>query len=803
MDNIDPAAVQEGLPSELNSIFNEMELVNNEATQKTDLIQQSETGIDMSNNVQDQDRQNLQEQAEGGSSCGSSTDEQPLADNDQAISSGNKTENVAVSAFTNTSSITVSDPDLAHENIGPNMAPTGTSSSDDNPSMSGTPDDVSELGLPQNQNLDLTNHAQNKSGGENISGTPLLNDPNLQPLGTIYSSNLVLTGAPQQHPPIMDNPHPELRSLVGSNWSNIKHSANSRQNLMMMQPPFSSFQLHSPNRSLEITSPSVIDIPRLSSFFNGISLPMGMSMAQDTAVLQSFRREDDHQPNLIYPYHSNAYSENFHHGLVEQHFPAVSRSMGATSQFGTNNVQPFQILSSNNFMDNNISQQPSPYSNSLPQNTGMTGTGVADQSSQLINPHQAIFAPFNMLNAAFSPAITTSAGFWPQQFLPNQPQQFSQVPPMSNIAHDTNLEYSSPHHGPQNLSYYHVNHQPSNTAPAVYDRRPLLYNSMLPEVPFNPRPSQFSYPRQQLNEMLPKTNTSLIPESNAMSSRIPPTLHTGVQQVNQSSVIPNMLGPQEYSNNSVTPPSATPTNSGPSSILSRLSNTDQRQIETLSNACPAERFRSSSIPMPSILTRSRARSQQTNDLLTAGANKSDPIVSLMQRSQAQTRLPIEISSTNVNGTIPPDSQILNSQIEQEGGYRITGVAIPNQSVTSSMKELGEAILDSHGRPRATKRLEIGESIALLSKRVRRDIQEGARKESNSPSANVVSQNVIKFGTSQSEENNEADSANISSRHTTARRTTNGVYDPKYEEMGLPIDPHLRMFAAFNQKHVIE
>lgn len=51
MDNIDPAAVQEGLPSELNSIFNEMELVNNETTQKTDLIQQSEAGIDMSNNV--------------------------------------------------------------------------------------------------------------------------------------------------------------------------------------------------------------------------------------------------------------------------------------------------------------------------------------------------------------------------------------------------------------------------------------------------------------------------------------------------------------------------------------------------------------------------------------------------------------------------------------------------------------------------------------------------------------------------------------------------------------------------------
>ncbi|XP_062145834.1 uncharacterized protein LOC133853821 [Alnus glutinosa] len=131
-----------------------------------------------------------------------------------------------------------------------------------------------------------------------------------------------------------------------------------------------------------------------------------------------------------------------------------------------------------------------------------------------------------------------------------------------------------------------------------------------------------------------------------------------------------------------------------------------------------------------------------------------------------------------SGTNAQQTQILNSQTEREIGVGKNRVEIPDLCETSlrGFKEKGPV----EGHRREAKHHLLGEP-SLSSKR--------SRRETIRPERSLQEEDV----TSQSE-GNEVENSNISNPSNT-RPVKNAVYDPTFEGVGLPVDPHLRLFAS--------
>ncbi|XVF64720.1 hypothetical protein PTKIN_Ptkin09bG0190000 [Pterospermum kingtungense] len=156
---------------------------------------------------------------------------------------------------------------------------------------------------------------------------------------------------------------------------------------------------------------------------------------------------------------------------------------------------------------------------------------------------------------------------------------------------------------------------------------------------------------------------------------------------------------------------------------------------------------------------------------------------LPYRSSVLSRLQTDQQQGLVNQTARPiatyptsgtslSSLILNSSLHEETG----GTSAPHQIETSLSNHEEE---EQRGQLRS--RFEVGESSSF--KRFKR--------EYTVPQASIAAEQVH---TTSSTLQNEATSSNGATLYY-PRPIRNSVYDPLYEGIGLPIDPHLRMFLS--------
>ncbi|XP_060673251.1 uncharacterized protein LOC125422823 [Ziziphus jujuba] len=246
------------------------------------------------------------------------------------------------------------------------------------------------------------------------------------------------------------------------------------------------------------------------------------------------------------------------------------------------------------------------------------------------------------------------------------------------------------------------------------------------------------------NMVAPRLSNPLLPEQPLMKSG-------GVEQFNQ---VP-LSTPDVYNNlNNFTM-------NGPTPVLSRTQQASEKQqqasgVPTM-GADHHPQHDNFELPESSCM-QSRLTDEELRELMNA-ANKAKPVAA-----------------------VPPyQNYILNSLTERERKDKNTGVKVPTQSKPSAIKPKEHG---TSGRPRgrSSKRREGGSSVP--SKRSRR---EAANKQEKTSAATKTAQEIV------------ITADNIFTNPSLIRRVKNAVYDPMFEGMGLPIDPHLRMFTATNNK----
>ncbi|MBA0746000.1 hypothetical protein Gogos_021381, partial [Gossypium gossypioides] len=138
--------------------------------------------------------------------------------------------------------------------------------------------------------------------------------------------------------------------------------------------------------------------------------------------------------------------------------------------------------------------------------------------------------------------------------------------------------------------------------------------------------------------------------------------------------------------------------------------------------------------------------------------------------------PTKPTATYPSPGTPMSSLLLNSSLLHE----TVGSSAPNlmQTPLSNHSEQGT----SEPRGNARSRLEVGESSPF--KRLR-----GETKEPQASSAEQIMGNSLSLPTG-------ASASPVIGNLLPPRPIMNSLYDPMYEELGLPIDPHLRLFAEY-------
>ncbi|KAE8077355.1 hypothetical protein FH972_015927 [Carpinus fangiana] len=741
---------QEEASLEFDFNFDEDNLMENPHIHKTLNDQQDETTENISS----------QEYVELGSSSGSSN-LQPL------INQTNSKPNLAPSTMTSSGLSEPPQPEHA-----PNLAQPAASF---NPSLVETPQshrpmtDYVELQSPGgysqpkpnvgNTNSNYSQHAYNTS--EN-PGPAVVSTPSLQQLGQ-SSLNTTLIGEPQSHPPTMENT--ELRSLAGTSWSCLNNESSS-QNLMK-QSALSSLECF--NTSIA-TSPNVRQTFFLFFFSVVVSKSLIVCVKQkittgydhdqvgllafDGAV-QSFQAHEVIYPNQL----MNARPENV---PQIEHMP-LPQSMRPLNECSTNN-QIAKNITSNNF--SSIIQQQSLCPTLFPQN--QMGFGVTNQRPLPINQQQATLLPHNQNTPyrTFSPMGPQANEFMtanvydsqcinfmqPQSYAflrpqqsSNQLQQLNQAPQTTSVF-DPQCHYSMlPGHSmplrPRSFLHHQFDQVPMS--PNVYD--PQGYNSMLPELSILARLQQFCGP-QQLNQSAhlmpnvfnPQLGASMLPEPIMLSGRS--QLMDHYEQSNQVSMTPCVCNPLQH--NSIA--------AGPAVLPRPPRLYDHQHLH--------EQFQDSQFC-------SSIRPQQS---------------SLHQRLNQVTETAIGIDPPHHNILLPESStpfSSLKSSGQEIGGGK-NRVAIHDLSETSLRGFKEKGLVEGHRR--AAKRHLLGES-SLSSKRSMKETIWGERSLQEEER------------TSQSE-GNEVENSNLSNP-SCIRPTKNAVYDPTFEGIGLPVDPHLRLFAS--------
>ncbi|KAL1101545.1 hypothetical protein V6Z11_D05G305100 [Gossypium hirsutum] len=279
---------------------------------------------------------------------------------------------------------------------------------------------------------------------------------------------------------------------------------------------------------------------------------------------------------------------------------------------------------------------------------------------------------------------------------------------------------------------------------------PLCYNLMLPSASTPPSPQQLSNPMQLLNQLagMPNASGSLLQNSDLTKHSLPMELMA--QQFSyQNNQLPWALG---------------------------LYNS-----ETGSTM-----FREIFIPLSSLLL--PAQDLQASNLFSMIPNlpNQDHHNSELSRLVSVQQQGFLNQTTKPTATYPSSgtsmsSLLLNSSLLHEN----VGSSAPNlmQTPLSNHTEQG----NSEPRGNARSRLEVGESSPF--KRLRRETN-----EPQAPSAEQIMGNSLSLPTGASAS---PDIGNL----LPPRPIMNSLYDPMFEELGLPIDPHLRLFAKYKENLV--
>ncbi|KAK4559651.1 hypothetical protein RGQ29_008737 [Quercus rubra] len=643
----------------------------------------------------------------------------------------------------------------------------------------------------------------------------------------------------------MTSIHPQNETAANLCGDNVElgSPAGLTQPQLPRENPNLNLSQHAYN-TYENPGPSVVNAPSLPqsvpSSFNatlvGEPQPYPPSMvglvAPDNGALHSFQAE--HETNLIY---SNQ-QMNIQPEIVTpfEHMP-MPQSMGPFIQSSKNN-QMVQNISNNNF--SSLSQQPSVGPTLFPQNT--IEADVMNQRQLPINQHQASLlpsiqnAPYRQLTQLghqsneFMNANVYDPQYFnhmqPQAYTPLRPQQLTnqlqlnQVQQMQNVF-DPQYQYSmlpSMPVRPRSYVYPQVNQVtvPSN----MYD--PQVYNPMLTQdLSISVRPSLLGNHQQQLNQVW-TTQNSILPGS-SMPSRLQQSY--GRQQPNQlATLMPNMYT-SHVSSSMLQEPimfSGSPypldhyEQANQVSMSPFASNLQQRNSITAGSSIQPwahsqrlydfdhqheqvqnSKFCSSMLPQPSMLSRSQQSSEyQQLNKFPEMASRVDPshdkilhpqssMTSSLQNIQTQG-LQNQTARQSLSYLSPgtQQTQSLNSQSQREIGS-LSKEPVPLLRETLSVGSYREKGL-VEGLRSAAKRNAYGESL-LTSKR--------SRTESVSQERSLSASNPQEEEKTSGPEGTEVENPNDQSPK--AKKLNNSLYDPNFEGIGVPVDPHLRLFGSGN------
>ncbi|TYI83652.1 hypothetical protein E1A91_D05G308300v1 [Gossypium mustelinum] len=279
---------------------------------------------------------------------------------------------------------------------------------------------------------------------------------------------------------------------------------------------------------------------------------------------------------------------------------------------------------------------------------------------------------------------------------------------------------------------------------------PLCYNLMLPSASTPPSPQQLSNPMQLLNQLagMPNASGSLLQNSDLTKHSLPMEL---------------MAQKFSYQNNQL-PWALGLYNSETGSTMFH-----EIFIPLSSLLLPAQDLQASNLfsMMPNLPNQDHHNSELSR------------LVSVQQQGFLnQTTKPTATypSSGTSMTSLLPNSSLLHENV---------GSSAPNlmQTPLSNHTEQG----NSEPQGNARSRLEVGESSPF--KRLRRETN-----EPQAPSAEQIMGNSLSLPTGASAS---PDIGNL----LPPRPIMNSLYDPMFEELGLPIDPHLRLFAKYKENLV--
>ncbi|KAH0989285.1 hypothetical protein GBA52_000768 [Prunus armeniaca] len=404
-------------------------------------------------------------------------------------------------------------------------------------------------------------------------------------------------------------------------------------------------------------------------------------------------------------------------------------------------------------------------------NTMMAGLGVADQRPSQSNQQQATSYP-QQLNDP--PRPWTPSGFWtqnnqvmpangacnqqwtncipygavqtgpqgPQQLL-NQPQQLNQVQPPNTF-------------GSQQC--HHPRRPAGLSAPLWPPKHTKSQNVLTPWI----LESSFAARVQSLPETQ-DNHTQAVPPHHSNSIKPDPLMQSGLGQVsdhqeqpNQDSRASNVAYPQLH-NSIVSGPIIA---SGPQGMGGQQKNPDHVQM------------------IPDVVADIRSRPSVLSNIADPQNHSSG-----LSRAPMPFRFsPVQLDDILNQSTIPSDSssqrsvQFRNSQTEQ--------VRVFLSSLDDFRKfKVGTPEQEDYVVKRRGKQLLLGESSSM-AKRSKRNSAASSRTEVNR-------------STFESQEKEMDMLSNLFSP-SNAREVKNSLYDPAFEAIGQPIDPHLRMFQASKQ-----
>ncbi|KAE8715430.1 hypothetical protein F3Y22_tig00110174pilonHSYRG00409 [Hibiscus syriacus] len=349
--------------------------------------------------------------------------------------------------------------------------------------------------------------------------------------------------------------------------------------------------------------------------------------------------------------------------------------------------------------------------------------------------------------------------------------------PTGIVIRDRESTQNNRHQAPYYLHRPLASGSQVNQAKATNISDSLCRNFLLPVSPTPARSQPLNTPLQQLNQVGNKPNAS---GSLLQNSELPkhslPMEHMPRQFSFQHNRVPSALG----AHNSQTWSAMFHELSLPLS-----SRGASNQFSMIPSTLPNQQHHNSEMSRPQAVQQGllnqtpRPQAVQQQGLL----NQTPTPQAVQQGVLNQTPSPQAVQQKGVlNQTLKPQTVQQQELLNQTPKPTETGGA--SAPLTSNQEEGASGRL-GHARSR----LESGESSSF--KRFRREPvlpqASSAEQVNNNPPSLL---------------NDASSRADINSFLLNPRPLPNSLYDPMFEELGLPIDPHLRLFAQFNKDLII-